>query len=502
MKKTGLFLCLLSLSTIFFGQTVQWGDWGFPSKIPNWKGDVEERFYQKADGGFYAVRFQYDIKVFQTRIEADEYDAGFERVRTIDLTPPYNYVGFPSFVDFHPIGEKYYMFLDNFVKEKEKAFLYVQEVDMNSGKLLGEPREIAGMMAPSAIRAGEFEIAFSPDGQKMLVTQNESAMKKARERISFRIFDKAFNELSFNTYRLPFDAKIGVRNAPMITDEGRVYFFKEGKPDKGPRYLSMFASSENGLTLNQNTPELGMNAISDYKGMLNHLQRPVLIGYYQPASRVRLIASSEIDPHGVFIVKYDVDGNTMDLSLQDFSQHTATPSLPNCHLKEVITHAGGFIIAGEWEQNPTLSYDGTPLGSKIPTYDSRQIYLTFLDKSGRFERMVEIDKQNKTVNDGGIFNSFFILPFKAGAHVFFNDLAHKHSAQKPKLINRPVPIMYTYSNEGVLVESVILDEMGVGGPEDDFRLCTDEVRSIGENTYLVKGASRAERKFGKLRINW
>lgn len=501
MKKLIIFSLLIGMFCLLSGQTFQWGKWGVPSKIPDWKGDYDIRFFPKADGGFYHIRSQFDTKVFQTRIEADEYNAQMERTRTVRLTPPYNFVGFPSFVDLHQIGDKYYMFLDNFVKEKKLAFLYVQEVDMESGELIGEMREIAHMVALSGLRAGEFEIAFSPDGSKMLITQNESAMKKTPERISFRIFDNQFNELSFDTYRLPYPAKIATRNSPMISDKGRVYFFKEAKPEKGPRFLTLFATSANGMTLNQSTPDLGMNAIGGYKAMLDKSQNPVLIGYYQPSAKAKLVQSSAPQPYGIFVLHYDVDGNKMDEKLNEFSEFSdAQRGLNNCHLQEVIPYDGGYVVVGEWQTKPFTSPSGTSLNNEPLKFTSKQLYLSFLGKSGSMEAFVEINKHNESVNDQGRHNSCFAISHKASVYVFFNDFKYKYDGSSPGPNPLRAPIMQGYDSQGQLFETTILDGMGVGGPRDEFHLCTNEIHKFDDNTYLVKAASSIEQKAVKLTI--
>lgn len=501
MKKLLLLPLFLSLVCLLSAQTTQWENWGVPSKISDWKGDADVRFFPKADGGFYHIRSQFDTKVFQTRIEADEYNAQMERKRTITLTPPYNFVGFPSFVDFHQIGDKFYMFLDKFVKEKQTAYLYVQEVDMESGKLLGELQEIASMAASSAMRAGEYEIAFSPNGEKMLVTQNESSIKKTREKVSFRIFDTQFNEVSFHTHELPYLAKIGRLNSPMITDAGRVYFFKEAKPDKGPRFLTFFANSADGKTLNESTPDLGVNAIGSYEAMLDKSQNPVLIGHYQPSAKAKLVQNSAPQPYGIFVLHYDADGNEIDKKLNEFSDVTEVKrGLNNCHLQDVIAYDGGYLVVGEWQQEPFTSGTGTAINNEPLKYTSKQLYLSFLGKSGAMQGFVEIKKNNESVNDKGRHNSYFAIPYNDLVYVFFNDFKYKYDGSSPGVNPPKAPIIQGYDSQGQLFETTIHDGMGVGGRTDEFHLCTDEIHALGGNAYLIKGASRIEQKMGKLKI--
>jgi hypothetical protein len=500
MKKYIILTSLLCLSLLLSAQIPQWEQWGYPVKHSEWKGDYDVSIFPKSDGGFYYVRSQYDIKVFQTRIEADEYDANLERIRTVTLTPPYGTLGYLSYVDFHQIGEKYYMFLDLFVKEEQKTFLYVQEVDMQTGKLLDSPKEIANMPALTAIRAGEYEITFSPDGSKMLVTQNESSIKKSNERISFRVFDTQFKELWFNTHRLPYPSKLGVRNSPMINDAGNIYFFKEAKAAKGPRFLTFFTVDANGFTMNESTPNLGVHAIGGYRTMFDADQNPILIGYYQPSGKAKLVQGLS-QPYGVFMTRFDAGGNEVYQKLNEFSDITdVKKGINNCTLKEVVPYGGGYAVIGEWEEMPMTSLSGSSMNGQPLSYKSRELYIAFIDPTGAMKGFAEIKKNNESTNDRGRHNSYFAMAQGGQLFVFFNDFKHKYDGSRPGPQPRRAPIMQTYDSQGQLFQTMVFDAMGVGGPDDEFHLCTDEVHQLGERTFLVKGASRVEVKMGTLTI--
>jgi hypothetical protein len=362
-------------------------------------------------------------------------------------------------------------------------------------------REIASMAAPNALRAGEYEITFSPDGSKMLVTQNESAIKKTNEKVSFRIFDNQFNELSFHTHELPYPAKVATLNSPMVSDKGRVYFFKEAKPEKGPRFLTFFAMSADGKSLKESTPDLGVNAIGSYKTMMDKSQNPVLIGYYEPSAKGGLVQSSAPQPYGIFVLHYDADGNKIDEKLNEFSDFSDTKrGLNNCHLQEVIPYDGGYLVVGEWQTKPFTSPSGTSLNNEPLKFASKQLYLSFLGKSGSMEAFVEINKHNESVNDQGRHNSYFAIPHEASVYVFFNDFKYKYDGSSPGPNPHRAPVMQGYDSQGQLFETTILDGMGVGGPGDEFHLCTDEIHKFDDNTYLIKAASRIEQKAVKLTI--
>jgi hypothetical protein len=225
-------LLILSLNSIAQNATendfkVSWGtEYEFPKK------HEDKGFWKGPKGGYINISFQDGKSMIVQRFDSKFKAIGEE---TIDLS------GFPSnFSDegIGNVGEKFYWFYSLWDKSREKEQLFVQELDGNTGKLIGtakkliETNKLTGDYASKGLYnvqiVNKFKISQSDDNETLLITfqypKLEKDDSKNYDRWGWMVYNSSLEKIwGKELVKMPYTEEIMGGSRYMVSSKGTVY---------------------------------------------------------------------------------------------------------------------------------------------------------------------------------------------------------------------------------------------------------------------------------------
>lgn len=245
MQNIGLLLSLLVL--LFIPAFSQNGSpeekfnvtWGIPYELPKKYDDLG--YIGNMEDGILQICMKKNKEILIQRFNMDKLRATSQLHMDISKIPD-------RFVPdlFTRYNENFYMFYSTWDKEREKEQLFVDKIDINSGNFADEPEMLieANKLAGDLIATGfykfatanKYEFHFSIDTSILLVTYRKYPRvkddSKNKDVLGFYVFDKDFNQIWGDEFRMPYTEKMMNNTDYMVDSKGNAYLLSkvyEGK---------------------------------------------------------------------------------------------------------------------------------------------------------------------------------------------------------------------------------------------------------------------------------
>lgn len=487
MKIKNILLLVLTMSTLTAWAQLPEYEWGLPSKHPEVK-DFKSEVYEVSEEGFYRMRQHYDSKVFQTRIYIDRFDEKNEKVSSVELTPKYAVADARSYQGMVYRDGGFKVFTRFFDKGKGKHSLFVQDVDFEGN--YGPETTITSYAAEKRMNCGSFMMGFSQDESKTVVLKEHPFAKKANEKLSILMMDRNFEKLTEQSFTLDLPSKRVVDHIPLVTNEGQVFIYKQIiiKMKYVTKLLFWDGKSDDIKTLDMN---MDGSRIIQIQTKLAENEDYIVAGYYSNNPNVNDVAS------GTFYFRYNKQGELVSSKLNDFEK-----AISDLTIKEIQEIANDqIVILGEVkkvEQKDSGRKDASGFPIKNNYYTNGDIYLHAMSTEGEPTWVVNLAKNNTSQNDLGYLNSYVSTYYNNKIYLMYNTSENDFLLEKKKYPGK-LPVIVAVDNKGDFSGKNQYD-MGVGSAYE-LRFCPNEFYEVGKGSYIVKGASGVEFKFGRMIFN-
>lgn len=334
---------------------------------------------------------------------------------------------------FTKLGGKYYWFFSTWDKKAEKEHLNIQEIDVKTGKVVGQSRDLitasklegtaayGGFMMVAAQKSGKFQFVKSYDDNGLLVTyrllHESKDDSKNKEVVGFNVFDASAKKLWSKEVTMPYTEEMMDIKDFATDKDGNAYLLmkvydgtkkeKDKKGNRGYHYELMKVTAKGDVkNIKLGTEKYYVNEIRIVDNKDGDL---MCTGYYSNKAK----GSSD----GVFTLKIGTDGrvNSMNKGYYEFPAEVLKEFVSartkrkleekekdedieasNLKIKQILYNEdGSIVVAGEeafvvWHiyftsSGPRFRYD----------YFYKDILVVKISAAGELEWCRKIPKRQK-----------------------------------------------------------------------------------------------------------
>lgn len=394
---------------------------------------------------------------------------------------------------FIALNDKMVLFRSVYNKDEKKCVLFAHELN-EKGMVINEAgKAITSVAAEKAMNSGNFIIKASADGKSFVVLNEYPFVKETKEKLAVTAFDNALNQMWTKELELQYDSKRGPTNEPFISNAGMVYLIKKVEGPKNADFYTTYQFADKGAKVKENLVEMeAPKKIVNYGGVIEESSNDLIMaGYYTEDGKVSIGGTGF---KGYFTER--IAGATGDLTSKTANPFDKTQS--NLRVNRLISLKGNVFLLGEekYENNVATEQKDT---KGFPVYNREfyadNIHVSVFDITGKNVINSTILKNNKSVEDGGFFNSFSATVVGEQLMIVYNDLQYKHDGQEhkvvgPGLANLRIPIIQFYGADGSTGRKFPLIDSNVGGKKGTIFLCPQLSLPTGdkETFFLTKGS--------------
>lgn len=334
--------------------------------------------------------------------------------------------------------------LTGFFRDRKDGMnsLYMMHYD-SEGEPLAEPELVSSFpFAKKGEGKGSFNLITSQNGSFLCVEYIIPAKRDLYDRYGYKVLDSTFSVVSEGEYEIPYrqnDARVDVR-----------YLTNRGDYILG---ISVYQSGQNGAFNDYSTIEktvvvqVHKDTLTEYE-MLIENQRVFDIGMNSDEGVLTVTGTYgkafASGAEGVFVQQINLDnkqllGQYMTVFPRDFMTKHMTqnqidrlerneaaggngPQLMNYQIREVHNQDKGTIVVAEqyfiYQQSST---DARGISQSVYQYFFNDLLIYKLDSAGTFSWIIEIPKEQQSINDNGYYSSEVSFISGGKLHCVFND---------------------------------------------------------------------------------
>lgn len=364
-------------------------------------------------------------------------------------------------------SDKMLLFRSVYNKAEKRTALFAHEVS-DKGIVNASGKEVASITAEKLMNAGNFTIKASADGKYFVILGEQPFAKETKEKIAVSVYDNMLNKTWHKDYEFVYDARKGPENSAVVTNSGLVYLLKKVVIPKTPETYSVFLFSGNGANVKEvplklDDPKKIVNystAVSESNGDLT------IAGYYTEDGKVS-VSIGGVNFKGRFYFR--IAGANGDIAAKGISPYEKT--MNSLRVLNVMLVNGKAFLFGEVQYEANLSTNRAD-SHGFPAYDREYhadaMHITVFDEGGKALSGNIINKDNKSVEDGGFGNSYSVGVTGSQVFIVYNDFQYRHDGQEhkvvgPALAGLKVPVIQLLGEDGTLGKSIPMIGYSVGG---------------------------------------
>lgn len=373
-----------------------------------------------------------------------------------------------------------------FNKDTKKTHVYAHAIN-DMADVSDEKKELFTIAAEKAMNSGNFTCATSPNRKYSVILSELPFVKEAKEKIMITVIDNTLKTLFSKEFELPYDAKRGPVNTPVIANDGSVYLIKRVFVSKMSDLLSVFSIANNGESIKENIVKLDdPKKYESYAYTLNSKNNLIVVGFYTEDGKVSFGGTKQ---KGTFYMEVNPKGENV-LSQNSAFEKTFT----NLKIRQLLfTETGKLSLITEYytKTNNSSMGEGNQL---VYTTEIREenAYVFLLNEKAEFVKSYEFSKSNKSSDDGGLYGSVFGTIYNNKLIVIYNDFQYKHDGKKyvvvpPTIAWIKIPIIQVVDLDTYEAKENAMMDGTVGGKADltnlfpltGYRLSANELFFIG-----------------------
>lgn len=436
------------------------------------------------------------------------------------------------FEDAKRIDDQLVVFLSDRRDGQDLFFMQKYGEDL---KPSGDGIQLASYDLERGHSRGSFSVISSQNKKYFAVIWNVPGKKDIPDKYGFKVFDEHFKEISEGDYKLPFEGRLSSINEHYLSNTGD-YFISVTEYSE-PETKKLFKSYLNykALHLFHVAPEIFDQYTLDLKGRrvetltLNSDNNKIftLAGVYGDAQQsgatglfyIRLDFSKEqIIDEG--FEKFDKNFITQDWTdrqkekaQKQEDKGRGEPQLYNYKMRQSEVLADGSVV-GSLEQYYVVThtyYDSRGNSRNTYAYYYNDIIAFKIGKSGGFDWLTKIDKQQVSTNDGGPYSSYCRFVDGSKIAFIFNDNSDNYD-QSGQFIQNNNGSIYT-ANFGLRRNAVALVKVDIytGEMTRETFFDREEVEAVAvpklfhvnydRKEVLLYAVFRKDERFGLLKLD-
>lgn len=378
-----------------------------------------------------------------------------------------------------------------FNKDAKKTFVYAHAINEYADET-DEHKEIMSIAAEKAMNSGNFTCATSPNRKYAVILSELPFVKETKEKIMITVFDNTLKTIFSKEFELPYDARRGPVNKPVIANDGSVYIVKKADISKMPDLLTVFSISNTGEIIKENVVKLDdPKKLESYAFSLNSKNELVVAGYYTEDGKVSFGGTKQ---KGVFCLGVNSKGDQLMYQTSEFPKYYTSSKIRQVLVKE----DGKIAMICESYSKVNNSTMG-PNNQLVYTTDITQgdAYIHTLNAKGELVKSYEFSKSNKSIADGGLYGSVFGAFHDDKLVVVYNDFQYKHDGKKyvvvpPTIAWIKIPIIQTIDLAINDVRETAFIDAPVGGKDNLTHLFPLTGFKVSNNELFFLGGKDAD----------
>lgn len=373
-----------------------------------------------------------------------------------------------------------------FNKDDKKTYVYAHPVS-EDGTIGAEKKELLSIGAEKAMNSGNFTCATSPNGKFAVVLTEMPFVKETKEKIMVTVLDSKAKIVFSKEYELPYEAKKGPVNTPVVGDDGSAYIIKRVMVSKMPDVLSVFSVSNTGDSFKENTVKLDDPKKYESHGFgLTPANELLVTGFYTEDGKVSLGGTKQ---KGAFYLKVNGKGDLISHKTSAFEKYYTY-----LQIRQVLANADGkaVMITEDYRKqtNSTMGTGNQLVYTTEINCDNGEVF--FFNEAGDFVKVLEFNKSNKTIDDNGMFGTIFGVTSNNKLILVYNDYFYKHDGKKytvvpPTISWIKIPVIQVVNFDGTIEKTSPMLNSDVGGKNNVVNLWPMTGGKINDNKLFFIG---------------
>ena len=459
MRKLLMFLLAAVLAcTTVFSQTVEFIE---PRNVQN----VPEAQYTtfKVGDNYYVLQKSYRMMApVMYDLQLDAYDANRKPIgsniidKTLEMGDANIYEG------IFALKDKMVMFKSEYSKSSgaKMSYIYAYPFDV-SGKRQKKV-QLTTINAESAFNSGNFSVNVSPDGSKIAVISEQVYEKDGMEKCVVSVFDNQFKQLWKKDYTFAYESSKAPKNEIFVNNNGVAFILKQINLKKAFDQFSLFTFSGDGKTVVEKKIDLGNGfVVSSHQELFNTAGDLLMAGYYYLNKKIGINVET---PDGIFYLQ--VSASTGDLLTAKVN-----PAIVGTvkAIQLLALPDNTVCLIGEKQIINTTPASGK-LGEYIYSYNYGSAYLTKLDAGGSQVWSYKVNKDMKSVSDGGRFISSYGWVNGSDINVLFIDELSNHDNKRQfiEFGTKRINLIQTIGADGKFKEERLITDQRIGGKKGEY----------------------------------
>lgn len=356
-----------------------------------------------------------------------------------------------SFEGVACIGERLMVFLSDIQDDKNIIFMQEYGEDLSPK---GKAVKLGEYNLPKGRYRGSFSIIESRDRQFFGVIWEILGRKESKTTYGFHIYDNEMNTISVGEYELPYDVDLSSIYSHHLSNTGD-YFISILEYEKTeekklfrnylqykafhishvtPESLENFTLNLDGKRVEAMTMESDDDHILTITGIYGTTLKSGITGvfYLRADFDKKEIIDEGFESFGKDFITQDWNDRQKEKAEKREAKGKGEPQLYNYQMREATILKDGSIIASiEQFYVVTRTYRDPRTGATTTsyTYYYNDIIAYKVSKSGGFDWLKKIDKQQVSTNDGGPFSSYARFIDNGNLCFIFNDNIRNYDQQ-------------------------------------------------------------------------
>lgn len=459
MKKSVLLLLTtIMVGTIAFAQTVEFIEPRNVQGVPE-----AEFFTYKVGDNFYVLQKKYRMMApVMYDLQLDAYDANRKPIgsaiidKTLEMGDANIYEG------VFALKDKMVMFKSEYSKSSgaKMSYIYAYPFDVTGKRQ--KKVSLTSFAAESAFNSGNFGVNVSPDGTKIAVISELTYEKDGMEKCTVTVFDNTFRLLWKKDYTFGYESSKAPKNEIFVNNNGTAFILKQINLKKQFDQFSLFTFSGEGKTVTEKKIDLGNGfVVSSHQELFTAAGDLVMAGYYYLNKKVGINVET---PDGTFYLR--VSSSNGDLLAAKINPNIVG-TIKAIQLLALPDNT--VCLVGEKQIVNTTPTSGKP-GEYTYSYNYGNAYLIKLADDGSQVWSYKINKDMKSVSDGGRFVSSYSWVAGNDINVLFIDELSNHDNKRQfiEFGTRRINLIQTIGTDGKFKEERLITDLRIGGKKGEY----------------------------------
>ncbi|MBK7182724.1 MAG: hypothetical protein IPH89_07200 [Bacteroidetes bacterium] len=382
-----------------------------------------------------------------------------------DIPTPHEVNEVAIYEGFVALSNKMYLFRSVFKKDEKKSALYAHEIN-EKGIISTTGKEITSIAAEKAMNSGDFSIESSFDGKSFVVLSEYPFVKETKEKFAVTVFDNTLNQLWTKEIELVHDARRGPTNDAFVSNSGVVYVVKKVEGPKNADFYTTYQIADKGAKVKENLIEMeAPKKIVNFSTIIDESNNDLIIaGYYTEDGKVVLGGTGF---KGTFVTR--ISGTTNDVKAKSTTAFDKTRSNLNPVSLQMIK--GNIFLVGEDKAENNLATEqkdskGFPIYNR--EFVTNDICVSIFDGKGTLITNTILEKENRSIEDGGIANSAAVSIVGDQLMLVYNGYQYKYDGQEHKIVGPAlagikIPVIQFFGADGSKGRTLPMIDSNVGG---------------------------------------